>query len=260
MRAAAADFRTARLLGVRANAVISLAVLLSGVIAAIVAVVMTVETPYVTVRLRAARHDHRARRRRRRRDRPAVERDARRLRDRLRDGPARTASCRASAPGRSRAASTSTPPCSHSSSSCCSCGRTACSCGVRAARWSAYDASERGRAARSRRAARARRPRRQLPDGRRARSSSRTRSIFAAIVVALYVFVGNSGVLSFGQIGFFIVGAYAAGELTVPADAKQSVLPAGLLGHPRPLRRQRRLARARRRGRRRCSRSSSAFR
>src|SRR5205814_354962 len=49
--------------------------------------------------------------------------------------------------------------------------------------------------------------------------------VFAAIVVALYVFVGNSGVLSFGQIGFFIVGAYAAGELTVPADAKRSVLP-----------------------------------
>src|SRR5204862_113565 len=48
MRAAAADFRTARLLGVRANAVISFAVLLSGVIAAIVAVVMTVETSYVT--------------------------------------------------------------------------------------------------------------------------------------------------------------------------------------------------------------------
>ena len=49
--------------------------------------------------------------------------------------------------------------------------------------------------------------------------------VFAAIVIALYVFVGNSGVLSFGQIGFFIVGAYAAGELTVPADVKQSVLP-----------------------------------
>lgn len=49
--------------------------------------------------------------------------------------------------------------------------------------------------------------------------------ISAAIVVALYVFVGNSGVVSFGQIGFFIVGAYAAGELTVPADAKLSVLP-----------------------------------
>jgi branched-chain amino acid transport system permease protein len=49
--------------------------------------------------------------------------------------------------------------------------------------------------------------------------------VAAATVVALYVFVGNSGVLSFGQIGFFIVGAYAAGELTVPADAKQGVLP-----------------------------------
>jgi branched-chain amino acid transport system permease protein len=48
MRAAATDFRTARLLGVRANAVISLAVLLSGVLAAVVAVVMTVETSYVT--------------------------------------------------------------------------------------------------------------------------------------------------------------------------------------------------------------------
>jgi branched-chain amino acid transport system permease protein len=49
--------------------------------------------------------------------------------------------------------------------------------------------------------------------------------VSASIVVALYVFVGNSGVLSFGQISFFIVGAYAAGELTVPADAKQGVLP-----------------------------------
>jgi branched-chain amino acid transport system permease protein len=49
--------------------------------------------------------------------------------------------------------------------------------------------------------------------------------VSAATVVAIYVFVGNSGVLSFGQISFFIVGAYAAGELTVPADAKQGVLP-----------------------------------
>ncbi len=49
--------------------------------------------------------------------------------------------------------------------------------------------------------------------------------VSVATVVALYVFVGNSGVLSFGQISFFIVGAYAAGELTVPADAKPSVLP-----------------------------------
>jgi len=48
MRAAAADFRTARLLGVRANAVISFAVLLSGVLAAAVAVIMTAEQPFVT--------------------------------------------------------------------------------------------------------------------------------------------------------------------------------------------------------------------
>ena len=49
--------------------------------------------------------------------------------------------------------------------------------------------------------------------------------VFAAMVTAIYVFVGNSGVLSFGQIGFFVVGAYAAGELSVPADVKASVLP-----------------------------------
>jgi branched-chain amino acid transport system permease protein len=49
--------------------------------------------------------------------------------------------------------------------------------------------------------------------------------IFAAIVIAIYVFVGNSGVLSFGQIGFFLVGAYAAGELSIPQDTKSSILP-----------------------------------
>jgi branched-chain amino acid transport system permease protein len=48
MRAAAMDFATARLLGVRANRVIGSAVLLSGVLAAIVAVMMTVQTPLVT--------------------------------------------------------------------------------------------------------------------------------------------------------------------------------------------------------------------
>jgi branched-chain amino acid transport system permease protein len=48
MRAAAADFRTARLLGVRANRVIGFAVLLSGVLAATVAVILTVQFPLVT--------------------------------------------------------------------------------------------------------------------------------------------------------------------------------------------------------------------
>jgi branched-chain amino acid transport system permease protein len=47
MRAAAADFRTARLLGVRADRVIGFAVLLSGVLAATVAVILTVQNPLV---------------------------------------------------------------------------------------------------------------------------------------------------------------------------------------------------------------------
>ena len=47
-RAAASDFRTARLLGVRANRVITFAVVLSGVLAAAVAVLMVVGNPLVT--------------------------------------------------------------------------------------------------------------------------------------------------------------------------------------------------------------------
>ena len=46
-RAAASDFRTARLLGVRANRVIAFAVVLSGVLAATVAVLLTVQNPFV---------------------------------------------------------------------------------------------------------------------------------------------------------------------------------------------------------------------
>jgi branched-chain amino acid transport system permease protein len=47
-RAAATDFRTARLLGVRANRVIALSVVLSGLLAAAVAVMMTVQFPLVS--------------------------------------------------------------------------------------------------------------------------------------------------------------------------------------------------------------------
>jgi branched-chain amino acid transport system permease protein len=47
-RAAASDFRTARLLGVRANRVIAFAVVLSGMLAAVVALMMTVTNPLVT--------------------------------------------------------------------------------------------------------------------------------------------------------------------------------------------------------------------
>ena len=48
MRAAARDFRTARLLGRAGEPVIGVAVLLSGVLAAIVAVILTVQPPFVT--------------------------------------------------------------------------------------------------------------------------------------------------------------------------------------------------------------------
>jgi branched-chain amino acid transport system permease protein len=48
MRAAAADFETARTLGVRANTVIMAAVAISGVLAALAAVILTIETPQVT--------------------------------------------------------------------------------------------------------------------------------------------------------------------------------------------------------------------
>lgn len=48
MRAAAMDFQTARLLGVRANRVIGSAVFLSGILAAVVAVMLTVQQPLVT--------------------------------------------------------------------------------------------------------------------------------------------------------------------------------------------------------------------
>jgi branched-chain amino acid transport system permease protein len=48
MRAASMDFQTARMLGVRANRVIAVAVLLSGALAAVVAVMLTVQSPLVT--------------------------------------------------------------------------------------------------------------------------------------------------------------------------------------------------------------------
>ena len=46
-----------------------------------------------------------------------------------------------------------------------------------------------------------------------------------AIVVALYVFIGNSGVLSFGHVSFVAVGAYLSGILTLGAEQKNFVLP-----------------------------------
>jgi branched-chain amino acid transport system permease protein len=54
-----------------------------------------------------------------------------------------------------------------------------------------------------------------------------------AIVVALYVFIGNSGVLSFGHVSFVALGAWTAGVLAVPAAEKPAIMPnlAGFLRH-----------------------------
>ena len=49
--------------------------------------------------------------------------------------------------------------------------------------------------------------------------------VSVAMVVAIYVFIGNSGVLSFGQISFVAVGAFVAGIMTIPLESKTGVLP-----------------------------------
>ena len=49
--------------------------------------------------------------------------------------------------------------------------------------------------------------------------------VSVSIVVAVYVFVGNSGVLSFGQISFVALGAFTSGVMTVPLESKTGVLP-----------------------------------
>ena len=46
-----------------------------------------------------------------------------------------------------------------------------------------------------------------------------------SIVVALYVFIGNSGVLSFGHISFVAWGAWIAGVLSVPPAEKSAIMP-----------------------------------
>lgn len=49
--------------------------------------------------------------------------------------------------------------------------------------------------------------------------------VTVSIVVALYVFVGNSGVISFGHVSFVAVGAFAAGLSAAPADVKPTTFP-----------------------------------
>lgn len=48
--------------------------------------------------------------------------------------------------------------------------------------------------------------------------------IRVVVVVGLYVFIGNSGIISFGQIGFMCIGAYAAAWFTAEPSFKQIML------------------------------------
>jgi branched-chain amino acid transport system permease protein len=49
--------------------------------------------------------------------------------------------------------------------------------------------------------------------------------VTVCVVVALHVFIGNSGVLSFGHVSFVAVGAFGAGLATVPVDIKATRYP-----------------------------------
>jgi len=49
--------------------------------------------------------------------------------------------------------------------------------------------------------------------------------ISVGIVVGLYIFIGNTGVLSFGHISFVAIGAWTAGVLTVPSSEKPAIMP-----------------------------------
>jgi branched-chain amino acid transport system permease protein len=49
--------------------------------------------------------------------------------------------------------------------------------------------------------------------------------VMIAIVVALYVFVGNSGIISFGHMSFVAVGAYLAGLSTLDPQTKTFTMP-----------------------------------
>jgi len=52
-----------------------------------------------------------------------------------------------------------------------------------------------------------------------------TALVSVAMVVSLYVFVGNSGVVSFGHVSFVAVGAFAAGVMTIPVELKPTITP-----------------------------------
>jgi branched-chain amino acid transport system permease protein len=48
--------------------------------------------------------------------------------------------------------------------------------------------------------------------------------IYVVVVVGIYTFSGNSGVISFGHVSFMIVAAYVSAVLTLPAQKKHALL------------------------------------
>ena len=44
------------------------------------------------------------------------------------------------------------------------------------------------------------------------------------VVIGLYIFIGNSGILSFGHVSFMAIGAYGSALLTIPPTMKKIVL------------------------------------
>jgi branched-chain amino acid transport system permease protein len=49
--------------------------------------------------------------------------------------------------------------------------------------------------------------------------------LLCAIVVSIQTYVGNSGLLSFGHVSFFAVGAYAAALAAIPPSTKERLVP-----------------------------------
>jgi branched-chain amino acid transport system permease protein len=53
-----------------------------------------------------------------------------------------------------------------------------------------------------------------------------TMLIDVVLVVGIYIFIGNSGILSFGHISFMAVGAYTTALVAIPTETKEFILPA----------------------------------
>lgn len=49
--------------------------------------------------------------------------------------------------------------------------------------------------------------------------------ILSTMIVSLQVFIGNSGIVSFGNLAFFATGAYTTAILTIPPKTKATALP-----------------------------------